>query len=351
MRYGGTIAALAGVAVLVAGGCTSDPDEAADAPAGDGGGGGGGTTTGLTDDTLRIGFIGADFGALAQAGLAPDLGDQPKIVQSVVDEINENGGIGGRQVEVRVKLVDGIAGPEAGQAACLEMTQDFGAFAVIVAPAVGRDTARCAAVTNQPHRRAGLGLGRTFQDAALFPDLTVRETVQTAVETRARAHLAPVALGLPGARRAERAKRAHADEVLDFLGLGPYGERFVSELSTGMRRIVELACLIATDARVLCLDEPTAGIAQREAEAFAPLLLRVREELGASMLVIEHDMPLVMSISDRIACLDAGALIAVGPPEAVRNDPRVVASYLGTDERAIARSGAVADPVMIQEGR
>jgi ABC-type branched-subunit amino acid transport system ATPase component/ABC-type branched-subunit amino acid transport system permease subunit len=201
------------------------------------------------------------------------------------------------------------------------------------------------------HRRAGLGLGRTFQDAALFPDLTVRETVQTAVETRARAHLAPVALGLPGARRAERAKRAHADEVLDFLGLGPYGERFVSELSTGMRRIVELACLIATDARVLCLDEPTAGIAQREAEAFAPLLLRVREELGASMLVIEHDMPLVMSISDRIACLEAGALIAVGPPEAVRNDLRVVASYLGTDERAIARSGAVADPVMIQEGR
>jgi ABC-type branched-subunit amino acid transport system substrate-binding protein len=165
MRYGGTIAALAGVAVLVAGGCTSDPDEAADAPAGDGGGGGGGTTTGLTDDTLRIGFIGADFGALAQAGLAPDLGDQPKIVQSVVDEINENGGIGGRQVEVRVKLVDGIAGPEAGQAACLEMTQDFGAFAVIVAPAVGRDTARCAAVTNQT-----LTLGATGFDQGLYDE-------------------------------------------------------------------------------------------------------------------------------------------------------------------------------------
>ena len=188
------------------------------------------------------------------------------------------------------------------------------------------------------HRRALLGLGRTFQDAALFADLTVRETVQTAVETRARARFLPVVAGLPSARRAERAKRAHADEILDLLGLGAYGQRFVSELSTGMRRIVELACLLATDARVLCLDEPTAGIAQREAEAFGPLLLRIREELDASMLVIEHDMPLVTSISDRIYCLEAGAVIASGAPDDVRRDPLVVASYLGTDPRAIARS-------------
>ena len=180
------------------------------------------------------------------------------------------------------------------------------------------------------HRRAAAGLGRTFQDAALFADLTVRETVQTAVESRARARFVPVALGLPGAGRAERAKRARADEILDLLGLGAYGERFVSELSTGMRRIVELACLIAGDAAVLCLDEPTAGVAQREAEAFGPLLLRVRQELDASMLVIEHDMPLVMSISDRIYCLEAGRVISSGAPGQVRDDPLVVASYLGT---------------------
>jgi len=188
------------------------------------------------------------------------------------------------------------------------------------------------------HRRAAAGLGRTFQDAALFADLTVRETVQTATEARAHAGLVAVALGLPKAGRAERAKRAHADEILDFLGLGPFGERFVSELSTGTRRIVELACLIATDAKMLCLDEPTAGIAQRESEAFGPLLLQVRRELDASLLVIEHDMPLVMSISDRISCLETGVVIATGPPAAVREDPLVVASYLGTDERAIARS-------------
>jgi len=193
-----------------------------------------------------------------------------------------------------------------------------------------------------PHRRAALGLGRSFQDAALFADLTVRETVQTALETRARAGFVAVALGLPHGRRRERAKRAQADEILSFLGLGAHTERFVSELSTGLRRIVELACLLAVDARVLCLDEPTAGIAQREAEAFGPLLRAIRTELDASMLVIEHDMPLVMSISDRIYCLEAGGVISSGPPEAVRRDPRVIASYLGTDEHAIARSGAAA---------
>jgi ABC-type branched-subunit amino acid transport system ATPase component len=89
---------------------------------------------------------------------------------------------------------------------------------------------------------------------------------------------------------------------------------------------------------MLCLDEPTAGIAQRESEAFGPLLLQVRRELDASLLVIEHDMPLVMSISDRIYCLETGVVIASGPPAAVRDDPLVVASYLGTDQRAIARS-------------
>jgi ABC-type branched-subunit amino acid transport system permease subunit/ABC-type branched-subunit amino acid transport system ATPase component len=191
-----------------------------------------------------------------------------------------------------------------------------------------------------PHRRAAAGLGRSFQGAELFGDLTVAETVATALEARGHASLVTVALGLPKARRLDRAVRAHADEILDFLGLGPFRERFISELSTGTRRIVELGCLMAVEARLLCLDEPTAGIAQRESEAFGPLLLRLRQELSASLLVIEHDMPLVMAISDRIYCLEAGVLIAEGPPGVVRTDSRVIASYLGTDKQAIARSGA-----------
>ena len=132
-------------------------------------------------------------------------------------------------------------------------------------------------------------------------------------------------------------------EALLMVADRPISDVRIADLSTGTRRIVELAGLLALDARVLCLDEPTAGVAQRETEAFGPLILEIRRELDAAMLVIEHDMPLIMGISDRVYCLEAGKVIAGGAPDEVRNDPRVVASYLGTDERAIARSGEVPD--------
>jgi ABC-type branched-subunit amino acid transport system ATPase component len=129
-------------------------------------------------------------------------------------------------------------------------------------------------------------------------------------------------------------------EIIHFLGLSGFADNAISELSTGTRRIVELAALVALDAKVLCLDEPTAGVAQRESEAFGPLLLAIRKELDASLLIVEHDMPMIMSLSDRIYCLEAGRVIAEGPPDEVRNNPLVVASYLGTDPRAIERSDA-----------
>ncbi|HVN51575.1 MAG TPA: branched-chain amino acid ABC transporter permease/ATP-binding protein [Acidimicrobiales bacterium] len=189
--------------------------------------------------------------------------------------------------------------------------------------------------------RARRGLGRTFQAATLFPELTVRETVQLALEARGRSGLLAASLCLPRSLRLERRRSTEADEIIDFLGLGRYAASYISDLSTGTRRIVELAGLLALDARLLCLDEPTAGLAQRETEAFGPLIKEIRRELGASVLVIEHDMPLIMGISDRVYCLELGHTIAEGTPEVVRRDPGVIASYLGTDERAIARSGAV----------
>ena len=189
-------------------------------------------------------------------------------------------------------------------------------------------------------QRARLGLGRTFQAAMLFPELTVRETIQVALEARGRTPFVATALGLPRSRVLERARRSEADQLVDFFGLGRYADEFIADLSTGTRRVVELGCLLALDAKVLCLDEPTAGLAQRETEAFGPLLLAIRRELGASMVVIEHDMPLIMSMSDHVYCLEAGVVIAHGDPASVRSDPNVIASYLGTDERAIARSNA-----------
>lgn len=193
-----------------------------------------------------------------------------------------------------------------------------------------------------PGYRASLGLGRTFQAATLFPELTVNETLLVALEAKGRAGMLSTALGLPRARRHNRAALAEVSELAEFLGLGEYRDHYVSDLSTGTRRVVELAGLLALNARVLCLDEPTSGLAQRETEAFGPLIKTIQKELAASVLLIEHDMPLIMGISDRVYCLETGRVIAEGAPAQVRNEPRVIASYLGTDERAIVRSGVVA---------
>jgi ABC-type branched-subunit amino acid transport system ATPase component len=200
---------------------------------------------------------------------------------------------------------------------------------------MGRDISKLPA-----HYRARAGLGRTFQAARLFPELTVRESVQLALEARGATSFWGSALFLPPAVRAERAKRAEAAELIDFLGLGRYADRFIAELSTGTRRIVELASVLAVAPRVLCLDEPTAGVAQREAEAFGPLIKRVQQELDATLVVVEHDLPMILSLSDRVYCMEAGKVIAEGAPDAVRNNPLVVSSYLGTDDRAIQRSNA-----------
>jgi ABC-type branched-subunit amino acid transport system ATPase component len=147
-------------------------------------------------------------------------------------------------------------------------------------------------------------------------------------------------LFLPRSGRLEKRRRAEAAELIDFLGLGRYADRFVAELSTGTRRIVELAALLGVAPRVICLDEPTAGVAQREAEAFGPLIKRLQHELDATLVVVEHDLPLILAITDYVYCLEAGSVIASGEPEQMRVNPLVVASYLGTDERATMRSNA-----------
>ena len=187
--------------------------------------------------------------------------------------------------------------------------------------------------------RHARGLGRGFQGARIYPGLTVRESLMVALEARSRSLLVPSMTALPPSPSQERTKRAEADELIDYMGLKRYADHFVATLSTGTRRIVELSSLLAVNARVLLLDEPTGGVAQREAEAFGPLIKQVQAELDAAVIVIEHDMPLVMGISDRVYCLEAGAVIAEGPPEQVRQDPLVIASYLGTSNQAIGRSG------------
>ncbi|GAC1539398.1 MAG: branched-chain amino acid ABC transporter permease/ATP-binding protein [Acidimicrobiales bacterium] len=160
-----------------------------------------------------------------------------------------------------------------------------------------------------PSARARSGVGRVFQDARLFDDLTVMEVV---------------GLAAGGARHRDR-----TDEVLLLLGLEAAAETPCQALSTGLQRLAEVACTIVRDPSLLLLDEPTAGLAQRESEAFAPLLLGIHDALGCTIVLVEHDIALVRAVADRIVCLGAGRVLADGPPASVLADPAVVSSYLG----------------------
>jgi ABC-type branched-subunit amino acid transport system ATPase component/predicted MFS family arabinose efflux permease len=188
--------------------------------------------------------------------------------------------------------------------------------------------------------RSRLGLGRSFQDGRLFGSLTVHETIALAYER----HLDvrdpfAAALRLPYVVDAEDEVAEGVENLLELLGISDFRDKLVRELSTGSRRIVDLACVVAHGPSVLLLDEPSSGIAQREAEALGPLLLRVRDRTGATMLIIEHDVPLLLGIADRVIALDLGEIVADGAPDAVVHDERVVHSYLGATGAAVARSG------------
>ncbi len=198
--------------------------------------------------------------------------------------------------------------------------------------------------TRSPEMRARAGLGRSFQDARLFPGLTVVEAIAVGLDQDVDVHdPIAIALAVSAATASETKTMERVDELIERMGLGAFRDKFVAELSTGSRRIVDLACIIGLKPSVILFDEPSSGIAQREAEALGPLLTRVRDETGAALLVIEHDMPLVTSIADRMIALDQGRVIADGLPDVVVRHPDVVSSYLGGDPSAVARSGA-ADP-------
>ena len=196
-----------------------------------------------------------------------------------------------------------------------------------------------------PDMKAKARLGRSFQAASLFPALTVREAIAVALERHIPMRdpftlaFQPIA---PAAKESEFGIRLRVEELIELMGIGAFRDKFISELSTGSRRIVDIACSLAHEPKVLLLDEPSSGIAQRETEQLGPLLQRIQQELGASLVVIEHDMPLITSIADRLVALELGQIIAAGSPEEVINDPAVIASYLGTgtEVSVIQRSGA-----------
>ena len=184
-------------------------------------------------------------------------------------------------------------------------------------------------------QRTRAGLGRSFQDARLWSSLTVGETIAVAFERTIKERSAIHAMfGMPVVGEAERDVKRRAEELIELLGLGAFRDKFVAELSTGSRRIVEIATILAHRPSVLLLDEPSSGIAQKETEALGPLLRRVREYMDGSLVVVEHNVPLISTLADRIIAMDLGSVIADGPPDKVLHDRKVVEAYLGTSAYA-----------------
>jgi len=205
----------------------------------------------------------------------------------------------------------------------------------------GKDVTRL-----RPQKRALLGLARSFQDARLFGALTVHQTICVALDRPLRYwDPIPAMIYFPTVVVAERRLGRQADELIAIMGLDDYRDKFVSDLSTGSRRIVDLACQIGIEPKVILFDEPSSGIAQKETEALGPLLLRIRDITAASLLLIEHDMPLVSSVSDRLLALDLGRTVVEGDWDTVKNHEQVVASYLGSTREVIERSGSGGAPV------
>ena len=198
-------------------------------------------------------------------------------------------------------------------------------------PNAGVVTMFSADISDWPaHKRSEFGLGRSFQAARLWPGLTVQETVSLAVARRVTSPgIISTMACLPTVGRAEKRVAVAAEEVIDMLGLGDFKDRLGSDLSTGLRRLLELAVIVAQRPSVVLLDEPSAGLAQAETEALAPVLRDIRIGLRCSLMLIEHDMGLTRALADRIVALDTGAVVAVGEPEEVLRHPRVIESYLG----------------------
>lgn len=181
----------------------------------------------------------------------------------------------------------------------------------------------------RPPARAALGIARTFQGIQTYPAMTARENILTGFHAQMRGGLFSALFRWPSAVREEEAFTARAEEIIEFLELTEQRHTPVGTLSYGLRKRIDLGRAMALDPKVLVMDEPMAGMNPEEKGELARYVLDIRDHFGIPVVLVEHDMEVVMDISDHVSVLEFGAVIASGPPDAVRHDPRVIAAYLG----------------------
>ncbi len=331
-----------------------------------------GTTILLVEQSMNVAVEVADrvyvmeSGAVRFSGSADELAAHPELLWSIyVQKASESlvpaGGAvapdgAGRALEVR-----GVSLQFGGNAALIDVSlhADHGEIVGIIGPnGAGKTTlfdvisgflrpddgiVELTGVDVTGHTaaaRARLGLGRSFQDSRLFSGLTVRDALAVSLE-----RFIDVGdpfnaiLRLPTQVRTEAAVAQRVHELIDLFGLGAFADNLVSELSTGSRRLVDLAAVVAHQPSVVLLDEPSSGVAQREVEAMIDLLRNVRSQLDATLLIVEHDITFIAGLADRLVAMDRGSVLVSGEPDAVLGSREVAEAFLGTDPLARSRSG------------
>jgi branched-chain amino acid transport system ATP-binding protein len=227
-------------------------------------------------------------------------------------------------LRVAANTITAVIGPNGAGKTTL-----FNTITGVLAPTEGKIRFKGQPINGKkPHEIAGLGISRTFQTVELFDNMTVLENVMTGRHQRIDSWFFGCGLSLPGLRRQEKELRAQAMELLEFIGLAHKSEMGADGLPLGERKILEIGRALATEPQLVCLDEPAAGLNETETEKAARLIQAIRDK-GITILLVEHDMKMIMDISDAIAVLNYGEKIAEGTPEQVRKNPQVIAAYLG----------------------